>query len=194
VEVHVDLPREMTLDEQRSEFARGRFLAMPIAGTIAWTVVGVAGAFLPTALAAWVLFICTGTIFALGLLVARVLGEDLLGKSRKDNEIDRLFLLTIVMASLVWAIAIPFFMVLPTSLPLSVGILAGLMWVPFSWMIQHWIGLFHGIARTTLIVVAWYLFPRHRFVVIPAVIVGVYLFSIVVLIRRRPETGHAKES
>ena len=187
------MPRQMTLDEQRSEFARGRFLSMPIAGTIAWTVVGVAGAFLPTDLASWVLFICTGTIFLLGLLVARVLGEDLLGKSRKDNEIDRLFLLTIVMASLVWAIAIPFFVVLPTSLPLSVGILAGLMWVPFSWMIQHWIGLFHGITRTVLIAAAWYLFPHHRFVAIPAVIVGVYVFSIVVLIRRKlPETGRAK--
>ena len=112
--------------------------------------------------------------------------EDLLGKSRPNSEIDKLFLLTVVMASLVWAIAIPFFLVEPTSLPLSVGILAGLMWVPFSWMIRHWIGLFHGIARTVLIVVAWYLFPDHRFVAIPIVIVAVYLVSIVVLIRRRP--------
>jgi hypothetical protein len=44
-------------------------------------------------------------------------------------------------------------------------------------------------------VAAWYLFPHHRFVAIPAVIVGVYVFSIVVLIRRRvPETVHAKET
>jgi hypothetical protein len=188
VEVLVEMP--MTLDEQMAEFGRGRFLSMPIAGTIAWTIVGVAGAFLPVPLASWVLFICTGMIFLLGLLVSRVVGEDLLGKSREDNEIDKLFLLTVVMASLVWAIAIPFFLVEPTSLPLSVGILSGLMWVPFSWMIRHWIGLFHGIARTILILAAWCLFPHHRFVAIPAVIVAVYLFSIVVLIRRQsPDTG-----
>ena len=139
-----------TLSELRAEFAGRRFLAMPIAGAISWTVAGVAGAFLP-ALAWLALFICTGMIFPLGLLVARFLGEDLLGKTRKNNEFDRLFLLTVLMSSLVWAIAIPFFMVYPTSLPLSVGILAGLMWVPYSWMIQHWIGLFHGIASSSFL-------------------------------------------
>lgn len=174
---------DLSLRELREDYARNRFLAMPIAGAIAWTATGVAGAFLPVILAAWALFLCTGMTFFLGLGVARVLGEDLTGARRK-SELDRLFLLTIVMASLVWAIAIPFFMIEPTSLPLSVGILAGLMWVPFSWMIQHWIGLFHGIARTVLIVAAWYVFPQHRFVVIPAVIVVIYLISIFVLATR----------
>ena len=176
------LPR--TLDEQRVEFARNRFLAMPIAGTIAWAIIGVAGAFLPVGLAAWTLFICTGMIFGLGLLVARFLGEDLLGKTRMDNEFDRLFMLTLVMAWLVFAIAIPFFMIETTSLPLSVGILAGLMWVPFSWMIQHWVGLFHGVARTVLVTAAWYVFPQRRFVAIPVVIVVIYLITIYVLARR----------
>lgn len=35
----------------------------------------------------------------------------------------------------------------PTSLPLSVGILAGLMSVPFSGWIEHWVGLFHAYSR-----------------------------------------------
>jgi uncharacterized protein DUF7010 len=173
-----------TLDDQRAEFASNGFLAMPIAGTIAWALIGVCGAFLPVNLAAWVLFIGTGSIFGLGLLVARFLGEDLLGKTRPTNEFDGLFFHTIVMAWLVFAIAIPFFIIEPTSLPLTVGILAGLMWVPFSWIIQHWIGLFHGITRTVLIVAAWYLFPGYRFVVIPAVIVGIYLITIYVLATR----------
>jgi hypothetical protein len=173
-----------TLDDQRLEFARGRFLAMPIAGTIAWSIIGVAGAFVPVGLAAWVLFICTGMIFGIGLLVARFLGEDLLGKTRQNNAFDRLFLLTVLMAYLVFAIAIPFFMIERTSLPLTVGILAGLMWVPFSWMIRHWVGLFHGIARTVLVTAAWYLFPAYRFVVIPAVIVVIYLVTIYLLATR----------
>jgi len=173
-----------TLDEQRAEFARGRFLAMPIAGTIVWSVIGIGGAFLPVGLAAWLLFIGTGSTFGVGLLVARWIGEDLMGKNRPGNAFDDLFFLTVVMAWLVFAIAIPFFMIEPTSLPLTVGILAGLMWVPFSWLIQHWIGLFHGIARTVLIVAAWYLFPDHRFVVIPALIVVIYLVTIYVLAKR----------
>jgi hypothetical protein len=157
---------------------------MPIAGTIAWAAIGVCGAFLPVDLAAWALFIGTGSIFGLGLVVARCIGEDLLGKTRQANAFDSLFFHTVVMAWLVFAIAIPFFMLEPTSLPLTVGILAGLMWVPFSWMIQHWIGLFHGIARTILVLAAWYLFPSQRFVVIPAVIVAIYLVTIQVLMRR----------
>ena len=174
-----------SLDQQRLEFAQNRFLAMPIAGTIAWTIIGIAGAFAPTDLAAWILFICTGSIFGLGLIIARFIGEDLLGKG-KNNEFDRLFFQTILMAWLVFAIAIPFFMIEPTSLPLSVGILAGLMWLPFSWMIQHWIGQFHAFARTILVTLAWYLFPDQRFVIIPAIIVLIYLITIYFLATRRP--------
>ena len=64
-----------SLEEQRLEFSQGRFLAMPIAGTIAWTLIGIAGAFVPVGLASWILFICTGMIFMLGLLVARLTGR-----------------------------------------------------------------------------------------------------------------------
>lgn len=173
-----------TLDEQRLEFVRGRYLAMPIAGAFVWAIVGVAGAVLPVDLASWVLFIATGSTFGVGLVVARLIDEDLLGKNKASNWFDTLFFHTIMMAWLVFAIAIPFFMIEPTSLPLTVGILAGLMWIPFSWMIGHWVGLFHGIARTVLVLAAWYLFPERRFVVIPAIIVAVYLVTIAVLARR----------
>lgn len=175
---------QRTLDDQRLAFASKRFLAMPIAGTIAWSLIGIAGAILPVGLASWALFIGTGMIFSLGLLVARLIGEDLLGKEKQCPEFDGLFMHTLAMAWLVFAIAIPFFMIEPTSLPLTVGILAGLMWVPFSWMIQHWVGLFHGIARTVLVLAAWYAFPDRRFVVIPAVIVAIYLVTIFVLATR----------
>jgi ethanolamine transporter EutH len=90
------------------------------------------------------------------------------------------------MANLVWAIAIPFWLIEPSSLPLSVGVLAGLMWVPLSWMIQHWVGLFHAITRTVLVAGAWFTFPSLRFTLIPGVIVIIYLVSIVALVGRRP--------
>ncbi|NJN17329.1 MAG: hypothetical protein HC822_14195 [Oscillochloris sp.] len=87
-----------------------------------------------------------------------------------------------------FAIAIPFFVIEPTSLPLSVGILTGLMWLPFSGMIRHWSGVFHSVARTLLVCAAWYIVPDARFTVIPAIIVAVYLVTIVVLLRReRPQ-------
>lgn len=172
------------LDQQHAAFVANRFLAVPIAGAIAWAAIGVAGAILPLVGAVLALFIGTGMIFYIGLLIARLTGEDLLGKKRRGNFFDRIFLLSVVMAVLVYAIAIPFFLIEPTSLPLSVGILAGLMWVPFSGLIEHWVGLFHAFSRTGLVVLAWYLFPDSRFVAIPAVIVAIYLVTIYVLARR----------
>ena len=47
-----------------------------------------------------------------------------------------------------------------------------LMWLPFSWIIGHWVGTVHALARTALVTAAWYLFPTLRFVVIPAELVG----------------------
>lgn len=177
-----------SLEQQRLEFSQSRFLAMPIAGTIAWTVIGIAGAFVPVGLATWILFICTGMIFMLGLFIARFVGEDLTGKTRNNNEFDKLFFQSVLMSWLVFAIAIPFFMIEPTSLPLSVGILAGLMWLPFSWIIQHWVGMFHTFTRTALVTIAWFAFPDQRFVIIPAVIVVIYLITIGVLAtRQRPQ-------
>lgn len=173
-----------SLDIQRAEFASSPFLAMPIAGTIAWTGIGVAGALLPTMAAAWAVFIGTGMIFSLGLAVARFTGEDLLGRRRPGNAFDALFMRTVMMAWLVFAIAIPFFRQDPTSLPLTVGILAGLMWLPFGWMIGHWVGTFHAVTRTVLCLVAWYALPDQRFVAIPAVIVAVYAVTIVALVQR----------
>ena len=174
----------LSLDRQHAAFLRHKFLAMPIAGTIAWTAIGIAGAVLPLGAAAWALFIGTGMIFSIGVVVARFTGEDLLGRESKGNFFDKVFFHAVGMAVLVYSIAIPFFLVEPTSLPMSVGILSGLMWIPFSALINHWVGLFHGVARTVLLVIAHYAFPEQRFVIIPAIIVALYLITIVVLHRR----------
>ncbi len=174
-------PAPRTLDEQRREFARRRGLAMPLAGMVAWGVVGVAGAFLPPGPEVWVLFGATGSILFLGIFFSRFTGENFLDKQRPKNVFDGLFLHTVAMAVLVYAIAIPFFQADYTSLPLSVGILSGLMWLPFSWIIGHWVGTFHTLARTALITAVWYVFPLSRFIVVPAVIVAVYAVTIIVL-------------
>lgn len=182
-----------SLDAQRDAFVRRRFMAMPVAGAVAWTGIGIAGALAPLVWKVWAVFIGTGVIFYLGIGVARLLGEDLLGRDRSAPFFDRVFMLSVVAALCVFAVAIPFFRADPTSLPLSVGILTGLMWIPLSGLMDHWIGLFHGVVRTIGVLAAWLLLPEARFVAIPAVIVAVYLVSIVVLQRRwvavRPRPG-----
>ena len=176
-----------SLDAQHAAFLDNKFLAMPIAGAAAWTAIGVVGALAPLPVAVWAVWIGTGSIFYLGLAIARLTGEDLLGRERRSDFFDRVFLLSTGSALLVFAVAVPFFLVEPTSLPLSVGVLSGLMWLPFSGLIRHWVGLFHGVARTVGIVAVWYLLPDARFVAVPAVIVAVYLVTIAVLARRYSE-------
>jgi len=173
-----------TLEQQRAEFSNQKLLAMPLAGTIVWLIIGISGIFLSQVQAVWTIFIGTGSIVYLGIFLSKFTGEDFMDKSKPKNAFDELFLLSVGMALLVYAIAIPFFMIDHTSLPMTVGILTGLMWLPLSWIIQHWIGIVHSLVRTISVVTLWYLFPSERFVFIPFCIVAIYAFTIVVLQRR----------
>lgn len=176
-----------TLDEQRCEFANRKFLATPLAGLIVWTIVGISGIFFSERIAVWTIFIDTGIIVYLGLFLSRFTGENFLDKNKPKNEFDKLFLLTVGQAILVYSIAIPFFIVDYTSLPMTIGILTGLMWLPSSWIIKHWVGIFHTTTRTILVLTLWYLLPEFRFIVIPFTIVLIYIVTITVLMNRKME-------
>ena len=170
-----------SLDVQREEFSRRRLIATPLAGMIAWAVVGVGSVFLSPFAISMLLLFATGSIVYLGMFISKFTGENFLDKNKPKNTFDTLFFCSVGMSGLVYAIAIPFFLVDYTSLPLSVGILTGLMWLPISWIIQHWIGFVHGIARTLAVLLVWYLFPDHRFLAVSVVVVVLYVFAIVAL-------------
>ncbi|SHF27572.1 hypothetical protein SAMN03080594_103174 [Arenibacter palladensis] len=174
-----------TLEQQRQEFSKGPFLATPISGLIAWLLVALSGIFFSDWVTVWVLFIGTGSIVYLALFISKFTGENYLAKNKTKNVFDSLFFFTVAQAVLAYAIAIPFFLIDYTSLPLSVGILTGTMWLPFSWIIQHWIGIVHAIVRTVSIVLLWYVFPDLRFVAIPLAIVAIYVATLVILNNRK---------
>lgn len=174
-----------TLEEQRLEFANRKFIATPLAGLIIWTIIGFVGIFFSDFIAVWSIFIGTGSIVYLGLFLSKFTGENFLDKSKPKNEFDSLFLLTVGQAILTYSITIPFFLVDYTSLPMSVGILTGLMWFPFSWIVQHWVGVFHTLTRTILILILWYLLPEYRFITIPFGIVLIYMVTILILSGRK---------
>ena len=179
---------QRTLEEQKEEFKSKKLLASPIAGLIAWLIVAISGIFFPDNITVWVLFIATGSIVYLAMGISKLTGEDYLDKSKPKNTFDNLFFLTVAQAILVYSIAIPFFIVDYTSLPLTVGVLTGLMWVPLTWIIDHWVALFHSIVRTILVLILWYLFPSDRFIAIPIAIIIVYIVSIIILKNRKIKT------
>src|SRR5690625_5129047 len=179
---------QRTLEEQKEEFKSKKLLASPIAGLIAWLIVAISGIIFPDNITVWVLFIATGSIVYLAMGISKLTGEDYLNKSKPKNTFDNLFFLTVAQAILVYSIAIPFFIVDYTSLPLTVGILTGLMWVTLTWIIDHWVGLFHSIVRTILVLILWYLFPSDRFVVIPIANNIVYIIRITIFKNRKTKT------
>ena len=175
---------DRSLEEQRIEFSKRPFLATPLAGLIMWLIIGIAGLFLSPTVTVWVLFIATGSIVYLGMFISKFTGEDFLDKEKPKNVFDKLFLYTVAQAAMVYSIAIPFFLVDYTSLPLTVGILTGLMWIPFSWIINHWAGIFHAVTRTVSVLALWYVFPDDRFTTIPFAIVLIYIVTIIILKKR----------
>jgi len=65
-----------TLEEQKEEFKRAKLLATPIAGLLAWLIVGIGGIFLSVTGEVWVLFIATGSIVYLGMFVSKFNGRE----------------------------------------------------------------------------------------------------------------------
>ena len=176
---------DRTLESQRIDFTNRKFQATPLSGLIAWLIIGFSGLIFPDRVTVWVLFIATGSIVYLALFISKFTGENFLDKSKPKNEFDSLFLFTVMQSVLVYAIAIPFFLIDYTSLPLTIGILTGTMWMPFTWIIKHWVGLFHAIVRTAVVLILWYIFPENRFAAIPFAIAIIYIITMVILRKRK---------
>ena len=174
----------LSLEQQREDFKKNRFIAMPLAGTLVWALLGMSAPFVSELTITWMLYIGTGAIFYLGAGLSYLTGERFFAKKAAKNSFDRLFFVGMIMSLLVFAIALPVAAIDHTTVPLSIGILAGLMWMPLSWAIEHWIGYFHTLTRTFGIVAAWYLFPEARVEAISAVIVAVYIMSLITLEHR----------
>lgn len=174
-----------TLEEQRTEFTNRPFLATPLAGLIVWLIVGIAGLFLPVKTTVWVLFLGTGSIAYLAIFISKFTGEKFIDKNKPKNVFDGLFLFTVLQSVLIYSIAIPFFILDYSSLPLTVGILTGTMWIPFSWIIKHWVGIFHSVLRTIVILVLWYMLPDYKFIAIPFAIVIIYILTMIILKKRK---------
>jgi len=172
-----------SLDQELAAFRQRRFLAMPLAGAMAWALVGLAGAVLDPRWHLLAVFVLTGCIAYLGMGLSKLTGEDFLAKKEK-NRFDQLFFLGMGQALLTYAIAIPVALVRPDTAVFTVGMLTGFMWLPCAWLMGHWVPAFHAVARTLLILLAWWLAPTQGMVWVPLIILAMYAVSIVTLERR----------
>lgn len=168
------------------EAQAGRSLALPIAGATVWAIVAVAGLILPNRPATLFLLFATGAMFPLALVLSRLLGERLLDNT---SPLAKLMGLSVLMVNLLWALHLTAVFDAPAYVPLTIGIGLGLHWVTFSWVIGHPVGVVHAVARTLLVTAAWWLFSDARIAAVAAAVVIAYLYSIVVLAGRAPNTS-----
>lgn len=174
----------MTLDQELQDFRARRFLAMPLAGTLAWIGILVAGQLLAPRWHVLTTYILTGMIAYLGMGLSKLTGENFMDKVKRRNRFSQLYMLCMGQALLAFAIALPFAGTDSRSAVFTVGMLAGFMWLPMSWLIGHWVGAFHAVVRTLLILAAWVIAPDQGMVVVPLIVLGMYAVTIGVLERR----------
>lgn len=174
-----------SLQDLRIDFERrsNRSMSMPIAGTIVWSVVAVAGWLLPLKTAAAVLIIAVSLIFPLALPIAAVRKEQL---TSRENPLAKLMGACVLMVNLLWALHIPLYLKAPQFVPLSVGIGLGLHWVVYSWIVAHPLGLRHAIVRTLALMTAWFAFPDHVVTACAVAVVLAYAMTLVEMARRQP--------
>lgn len=173
-----------TLIQLRADFdehSKGA-MSLPIAGLLVWCVVGILGTVLAPKAAILALVFATGAIFPLGMAIAKLLGEQLLGNA---NPLARLMGVCVLMVNLLWAVHIPLLMRAPQFVPLSLGIALGLHWMVYSWIIGHPLGYRHAILRTAGLVAVWFAFPAHPVTASAGVVVAAYAITIVEMRMRR---------
>ena len=95
-----------TLYELRLAYERetNRSLAMPLAGALVWLVIGALGYLLPANRATVAMLFGTGLIFPVALLIGKLRGENLTGRS---NPLSRLMGMSVLMVNLLWAVHLP---------------------------------------------------------------------------------------
>ncbi|MFZ6819015.1 DUF7010 family protein [Undibacterium sp. Ji22W] len=184
----------ISLDQQLAEFRQRRFLAMPLAGILVWSVLILTGMLFNPKAQVLAVFIGTGSIVYVAMFLSKLTGEQLKFESnKKRNFFDTLFLSAVAMSFLCYALAIPYFLENYRSLPFAVAVLTGLMWLPLSILIQHWVGIFHAVVRTVLCTLAWIMYPEHSFVLQPVIVVAMYVLSIAALELRWKRLQTAKD-
>jgi hypothetical protein len=125
-----------------------------------------------------------GAIFPIGLIIAKMRGENLLGGA---NPLAKLMGLCVLMVNLLWAIHITLLLKSPELLPLSLGIGLGLHWIVYSWIVGHPVGLIHAILRTISVSAVWLMFPNFRVSAVAFTVVFVYAVSLYQMSARKIE-------
>ena len=175
----------INLETHLQNYKNRRFLAVPLAGMIVWSLRIFTGMTLSLHMQTWAIYIGTGSIVYLGLGLAKLTGEDVqFKKGAERNPFDTIFLAAVAMTFLTFSISITFAMQNPYALPFAIAVQSGLMWLVHGAICKIKVCVAHAVVRTVLCTVAFIISPENSFVLQPSIVVLCYLFTILVLEKR----------
>lgn len=179
-----------TLADLRGEFLATSTVSMPLAGMIAWALLGIASTMLADAIVMWLAVYIMALILPLAFLLDRLRGRALF--QGRDNPVLKMFLVSIVGIGLMFPLVISAGMVTtdPDIVVLGVAILAGVIWIQYGWAADDPVGLRHAIARAVGCYLAYWFAPEGtKAAAICAVVVASYAYSLIAM--RKPQAQYA---
>lgn len=186
----------MKIDAQSLKREKARFFVetrgavyLPMAGSIYWLALAIAGYFLPGRTWCLVVLTATGLAFLLGLFVAR----PIVAKLSLKSPLASLFLPALLPVALSYGITIPAFYTEISLVPLTWAIGLASHWPAFGWIYGNSTYIVHAVVRTVLAAGIWFLLPEGRFTLLPLAISLVYVATSVWQVRelRRLEAAQA---
>ncbi|MGB7405783.1 MAG: hypothetical protein WA906_08845 [Pacificimonas sp.] len=176
--------RQKPLIELQREFREGSTNAMPIAGMIAWALLGVAALFLSEPLIANGALYIMVLVMPLAWVIERLRGRNLFAGG--DEPLTKLFLLSIVGLAILIPIAVIAASAAdaPLLIVLGMALVTGAIWVPYGWAADDPVGLRRAIAQAVGSYAAYAFMPApFTASAICAVVVLCYIY---VLVAARP--------
>ena len=176
---------EFDLEKKRFMVEANFGISLPAAGAIYWLALGIAGFYLDPRTWSIFGFFGSGLIFPLGLMLNRPLKANLSAKSPFTS----LAMPAIASMFLSWPMIIAAFLTDLSLVPLFLAIGMALHWPAIGWMYGSEVCMFHALVRVVLVSILWYFVPDLRFILIPLVVCGLYLITIIGM---RREVNEAK--
>lgn len=182
--------KERSLAELQADFRASSTTAMPMAGIICWSAIGVAALFLAKSTIATMALYIMVALLPLAFLIEKARGRNLFAGG--DNPLARLFLL----GTLVIGLTVPLLVIGQAAVPgplmvLGMAILAGLIWIIYGWAADDRSGVVHAVVRSLGCYAAYAFVPEPWTAsAICGVVVVAYAYTLSVM---RP-TGSATEA
>jgi len=166
------------IEQARHQIESNSGLSMPFAGAVYWTVLGILGYFLTPFNWAMAAAFSSGMIFPLGLALQKPFKSPFM---KATSPLAAAGLRATLGINLLWPVHIAIMLNAIELLPLSLGIGMSLHWLVIGWTYDSRACTLHVVMRTVAVTAIWFLFPALNYTILPFVIAGIYLLTVVML-------------